>query len=444
MSNLPILINRDVSVFFGNTVRASRQLQTPRITDIDGGNNPLLMANNVVTMNDFAQEAGHDGGICVERFQTSNNTGIGDVVNDVPAAETGTSQSHSGLTNNQIALDVASSPADDFYNNWFIKITSGLHTGQVRQIIDYVGATKVATMGSPWTPIVISGTVSTSATSTTVTGVGTFFTTELAVGDTIVIANETKEIASITNDVTLDTITPYNSTNINITATLVNPSGGVTFDLYNRRFTCLFWDESAKKWQLAFSVDEAGNTITIIDYADLCIGALEVTDLKVSGTLQVDTIEPCTPLGPITFTENIHAPGISFDSGTNVLSTYTDWAPASVVSLIPPLNTVTDDSNTIFEQIGNKVTLRLNMFFDHLIMIPFEFSGLFLVIGAPPAAGAGISSNATLVSTLPPPLTSTSAMISMVPGTSILFLRVVGGGLAVASHRILAELIYEV
>jgi len=419
MSNIPVIINRDTSVFYGNTVRASRQLQTPRITDIDGGNNPLLMANNVITTNDFAQEAGHDGGVCVERYQTSNDVGTGDVVNDVPPAETGTSQSHSGLSNNQITLDVGSSVANDFYNNWFIRVTSGLHLDQVRQVIDYVGATKVASVGSPWTPIVITGTVSTSATSTTVTGVGTLFTTELAVGDTIVIGNETKEIVGITNNVTLDAVTPYNSTNINISATLINPSGGVTFDLFNRRSTCLFWDESAKKWQLAFSVDEAGSTITIIDYADLCVGSVEVTS-------------------------DLLTPGISFDGGVNVLSTYIDWTAVTVLSSMPALNTVTDDSNTVFEQVGNKVTLKLNLFFDQLVLLPAEFAGSFIITGAPPASANGVSANATLVSQGPAPYTSVSAMISMVPGTSVLELRVVGGGLPVASHRIFGELVYQV
>lgn len=443
MANVPVIINRDVSVFFGNTVRASRQLQTPRITDINGGNDPLLMANNVVTMNDDASEPGHDGGICVARYQPINDTGAGDVVADTPPADTGTSQTHSGLNNSQIKLDAANSAVDDFYNKWFIKITSGLHIDQVREVLDYEGATRVATMTSPWTPIVITGTVSTSATSTTVTGLGTLFTTELAVGDTIIIGNETKEIFSITNDVTLDAVTPYNSTNINISCTLPHPSGGVTFDLYNRRFTCLFWDESAKKWQLVFSVCEADDTITIIEFADLCMGALELTDLKVSGVLQVDTIEPCTPLGPITFTENIHAPGISFDSGANVLDTYLNWAPQTVTSLLPFLNTVTADAGTFCEQIGDKVTLKVNIFFAHSVVLPFEFSGLFLVTGAPPAAVGGICSNATLVSELPFPLTSRSAMISMIPGTSIIFLRVVGGSLPIATHRILGELIYR-
>ena len=420
MSNIPVIINRDTSVFYGNTVRASRQLQTPRITDIDGGNNPLLMANNVITTNDFAQEAGHDGGVCVERYQTSNDAGTGDVVNDVPPAETGTSQSHSGLSKNQIALDAGtSSVANDFYNSWFIRITSGLHLDQVRQVIDYVGATKVASVGSPWTPIVITGTVSTSATSTTVTGVGTLFTTELAVGDTIVIGNETKEIAGITNNVTLDTVTPYNSTNINISATLINPSGGVTFDLFNRRSTCLFWDESAKKWQLAFSVDKAGSTITIIDYADLCVGSVEVTS-------------------------DLLTPGISFDGGVNVLSTYIDWTAVTVSSLIPALNTVTDDSNSVFEQVGNKVTLRLNLFFDQLILLGGELFGIFNISGAPPASSTGVSANTTLISQAPPPFSSVSGMVSMIPGTNFMLLRAVGGSLPVASHRIFGELIYQV
>lgn len=436
-------INREVSVFFGNFIRASRQLQTPRITDINGGNDPLLVANNVATFNDQANEAGHDGGICVERFQTLNDTGTGDVVNDVPPADSGTSQSHSGLSNKQIALDPANSAVNDFYNNWFIKITSGLHFNQVRQIIDYVGATRVATTAL-WTPVVITGTVSTTATSTTVTGLGTLFTIELSVGDTIIIGNEIKEIFSITNNVTLDTVTTYGNTNINVSCTLPHPSGGVTFNLYNRRFTCLFWDESAKKWQLVFSVDEATETITILEYADLCIGNLTLIDLMISGTLFVDTIFPFTPLGPITFSENIYVPGISFDGGTNVLNTYTDWAPQTITSLFPFLNVVTSDVGTVCEQIGNKVTLKINMLISHLVVLAGELSGIFLIGGAPPAVVGETSANAVLISEMPAPLTSRAAQISMSPGTSIMVLRVAGGALPIATHRIFGEVIYRV
>lgn len=419
MANIPSIINRDVSVFYGNTVRASRQLQTPRITDINGGNMPLLMANNVITTNDAASAAGNDGGICVERYQPINDTGLGDVVSDAPPAATGTSQTHTGLSNSQIKLDPANSAVNDFYNNWWIKITSGLHVNQVRKIFDYVGATRVASVTSPWTGVVITGTVSTSATSTTVTGVGTSFTTELAVGDTIVIGNETKEIAGIVNNVTLNTITAYNSTNINVQATLTHPSGGVTFSLYNRSYTCLFWDESAKTWQLAFSVDEAGSTITIISFADLNLGALNINGI-------------------------IQAAGISFDSGVNVLSTYIDWTVSTVTSAFPVVNVITNDSGTEWEQVGNKVTLKLNIVFNQLILVAGELTGLFSINTAPASAATGVSGNATLVSQLPAPLTSVSALISMSPGTNIILLRVVGGGLPVASHRIYGELVYKV
>lgn len=274
MSNIGSL-PRQNNVFFGNYVKASRQLQTNLITDYDGTGAPLNLKNNIATTNFGVDTAGRDGGMCVRRFQNPNDVGAGDVVSDTPQ-ETGTNQSNTGLTTAQLALDAGASVTDDFYINWYIRITSGLHLDQVRKISDYVGATKVINITSNWTPIDITGTVSTTATSTTVAGVGTAFTTELAVGDSINIAGEILEIASITNDTTLDAVSPYENTNSGVTCALLNPAGGLsTYDLFNHVYTCVFWDESAKSWVLSFTPDPAtGDTLTITDFADLTAGTI--------------------------------------------------------------------------------------------------------------------------------------------------------------------------
>jgi hypothetical protein len=49
-----------------------------------------------------------------------------------------------------ITLDTGASAVDDFYNNMAITIVSGTGAGQTRYISDYVGSTKVATVGSAW------------------------------------------------------------------------------------------------------------------------------------------------------------------------------------------------------------------------------------------------------------------------------------------------------
>jgi len=50
-----------------------------------------------------------------------------------------------------ITLDAGASGVDDEYNTQYIYIVSGTGAGQRRQITDYVGASKVATVGSAWT-----------------------------------------------------------------------------------------------------------------------------------------------------------------------------------------------------------------------------------------------------------------------------------------------------
>jgi hypothetical protein len=49
-----------------------------------------------------------------------------------------------------ITLDAGASAVDDFYDAMVIRITAGTGTGQIRQIINYVGATKVASVDHSW------------------------------------------------------------------------------------------------------------------------------------------------------------------------------------------------------------------------------------------------------------------------------------------------------
>ncbi len=49
-----------------------------------------------------------------------------------------------------IILAAVSSAVDDYYNSTVIKITSGTGSGQQRLIVDYVGATRVATVDQDW------------------------------------------------------------------------------------------------------------------------------------------------------------------------------------------------------------------------------------------------------------------------------------------------------
>lgn len=86
-----------------------------------------------------------DGGLLINRYQTSNNTGTGDIVSDTIALS-GTLQT--GTSTSQIVLPGTASSVDGFYNNYWIKITSGTAINNVRQITSYTGATKTAILSS--------------------------------------------------------------------------------------------------------------------------------------------------------------------------------------------------------------------------------------------------------------------------------------------------------
>jgi hypothetical protein len=64
-----------------------------------------------------------------------------------PVSRTGTAQGGSSTT---IALDAGSSAINSFYSNALVEITGGAGVGQARNILTYVGATRVATVDNAW------------------------------------------------------------------------------------------------------------------------------------------------------------------------------------------------------------------------------------------------------------------------------------------------------
>lgn len=76
-------------------------------------------------------------------------TTAGDVAVEATTAErTGTAQ---GGDSTSITLDAGASSTDQAYLGMIVRLTSGTGAGQIRQIIDYNGTTKVAKVDHPWT-----------------------------------------------------------------------------------------------------------------------------------------------------------------------------------------------------------------------------------------------------------------------------------------------------
>jgi hypothetical protein len=165
----------------------------------------IRIEDNLIVVNS-GPNSSHDGGLLIQRYQKANDLGSGDVVNDIPKVSN-TLPDQSGMSNIQITLHSGASVIDDFYNNWWIKITSGLNEDQVRHIIDYDGTTQVATLESEWTT--------------------------------------------------------------------QNPSSGDTFNLYNKPFVGIFYDESNDKFVFGATTSDPGKSSIIIqDYMNLNINSL--------------------------------------------------------------------------------------------------------------------------------------------------------------------------
>lgn len=119
--------------------------QTQIVSQIVRIQDNLLVVNSV-------PNTGRDGGILFQRYQLENDTGLGDVVQDIPFL-TSTIVSANSTT---ITLPASANSTNNFYNGCFIKITSGVGINQVRQITAYNGTTRTATLNTNLTTIPIA------------------------------------------------------------------------------------------------------------------------------------------------------------------------------------------------------------------------------------------------------------------------------------------------
>ena len=121
-----------------------------------GSTTTVYSTNTMISDNIFVVNSGPsgtaDGGVLIQRYQTDNDTGNGDVVNDISGTyKTYILPNQTAMTNTQITLSSLASSVDNYYVGWWIKITSGFSVNQVRKIMAYVGSSKIATIDSSWT-----------------------------------------------------------------------------------------------------------------------------------------------------------------------------------------------------------------------------------------------------------------------------------------------------
>lgn len=93
-----------------------------------------------------------NSGILFQRYQTINDFALGNVVNDTSSIFLDSIPNQSLISSNfQVKFSISASTIDNYYNNWWIKIVTGNCINQVRQILSYNGAQRIATLTSPFT-----------------------------------------------------------------------------------------------------------------------------------------------------------------------------------------------------------------------------------------------------------------------------------------------------
>ena len=227
-------------------------------------------------------------GFVAGRFQNANDASSGDTIEDL-AVVTSANQAHTGLSIFQLKLGASESASDDTYNDYWVEITSGLHNGEVRQLTDYTGATRVATLASAWTPQALSGT-HTINTTINVVGVGSLYLTELAIGDKITIAAEQREVAGIGGDLNLTVTSPFVGSSGGNAGTSDTPRPGSTFNLHSRNYVGLALNQISNDWELFAVPTEPADATTFIsasDFMGLRLGKLVVDN----STLGPNTIK---------------------------------------------------------------------------------------------------------------------------------------------------------
>lgn len=130
----------------GNTIIQGDLTVSGSTTTIDSVN--ATVKDNIYVLNS-GPSGTRDSGFIIQRYQIDNNTGSGDVVNDTRYIQN-TLPDQTGMASTQIKLGPSAIGSDNYYVGWWIKISSGFTTNQVRKITAYTGSTRIATVSSAW------------------------------------------------------------------------------------------------------------------------------------------------------------------------------------------------------------------------------------------------------------------------------------------------------
>jgi hypothetical protein len=206
----------------------------------------LTVEDNVIAINSGAGELGADGGIIIRRYQTANDDGSGDVVQDTGAgAIAGVFQAGSAIPGT-LVLAADSSSVDGFYIGFWIKFTVAAVV-YTRRIKSYTGATQTATI----------------------------YTTGEADGLDLSEA----------------------------------PSAAGTYTLYNSGYIATFYREADDRWNIAYTslaprpIDDSGTSMFSVQrYSAMDVGSvtIQANEVAADSLLNVNVINETTPDSGVT------------------------------------------------------------------------------------------------------------------------------------------------
>lgn len=132
----------------GNALVIGNLTVRGQTTTVDTTNTTLK--DNVFLLNS-GPTGSSDSGIMIKRYQDDNDSGSGDVIADSYPSESYTLPDQTGMSLSQVKLGIDANGLNDYYNGWWLKISSGFSSNQTRKITGYDSTTKIATLSTPLT-----------------------------------------------------------------------------------------------------------------------------------------------------------------------------------------------------------------------------------------------------------------------------------------------------
>jgi hypothetical protein len=131
----------------GDTILSGNLTVVGATTNLNGTN--TIISDNSILLNS-GPSGSKDSAIMVQRYQVANDSGLGDVVNDIIYVPD-TLPLQGSVTSTQVKLSSSASNTDGTYVGWWIKVIDGLNNNQVRRITGYTGTSRLATIETAWT-----------------------------------------------------------------------------------------------------------------------------------------------------------------------------------------------------------------------------------------------------------------------------------------------------